>query len=63
MQWFFAFAVLFLPGGSELTTACDYRVVEESATIQSVHAKMGVAPGWGGGARLISIVGYVPSFI
>ncbi|GMF59500.1 unnamed protein product [Phytophthora fragariaefolia] len=44
-------------GGAELATACDFRVVESNAVIQFVQARMGVVPGWGGGARLYKIVG------
>ncbi|KAF0686242.1 Aste57867_21947 [Aphanomyces stellatus] len=44
-------------GGAEITTACDFRVMARSATIQFVHARMGVSPGWGGGARLVQLVG------
>ena len=44
-------------GGAELTTSCDWRVMSSTATIRFVHAKMGAAPGWGGGARLVDLVG------
>lgn len=44
-------------GGAELATACDFRVMERDAVIQFVQARMGVVPGWGGGARLYKIVG------
>lgn len=58
-------------GGSELITTSDYRIMrtndakkdntnkEKDSTpyIQFVHAKLGVSPGWGGGSRLIDIVG------
>ncbi|RHY32483.1 hypothetical protein DYB32_002528 [Aphanomyces invadans] len=44
-------------GGAEITTACDFRIVGQSATIQFVHGRMGVSPGWGGGARLVQLVG------
>lgn len=44
-------------GGAELATSCDYRVVEASAIVQFVQARMGVSPGWGGGARLYKLVG------
>lgn len=44
-------------GGAELSTACDFRIMEKSAVIQFVQAKMGVSPGWGGGARLYKLVG------
>ncbi|GLE04505.1 hypothetical protein PINS_up013460 [Pythium insidiosum] len=44
-------------GGAELATACDFRVMADNAVIQFVQAKMGVSPGWGGGARLHKVVG------
>ena len=45
-------------GGAELTTAADWRVMaHDGATIRFVHARMGAAPGWGGGARLVQLVG------
>lgn len=44
-------------GGAELTTACDFRVMCPDASIQFVQAKMGLSPGWGGGTRLVRIVG------
>ncbi|KAF1326412.1 Ethylmalonyl-coa decarboxylase, partial [Globisporangium splendens] len=44
-------------GGAELTTSCDYRLIEGNAIVQFVQARMGVSPGWGGGARLCKLVG------
>lgn len=44
-------------GGAELATACDFRLMSSSAVIQFVQARMGVSPGWGGGARLYKILG------
>eukprot|EP00596_Hydrurales_sp_CCMP1899_P004208 CAMPEP_0119047928 /NCGR_PEP_ID=MMETSP1177-20130426/55834_1 /TAXON_ID=2985 /ORGANISM="Ochromonas sp, Strain CCMP1899" /LENGTH=251 /DNA_ID=CAMNT_0007023127 /DNA_START=312 /DNA_END=1067 /DNA_ORIENTATION=- len=46
-------------GGSELITLCDYRLMVSSAAahICFIHAKLGASPGWGGGHRLVSIVG------
>lgn len=44
-------------GGAELTTACDYRVVNPDVTLRFVHAHMGVSPGWGGATRLTRLVG------
>lgn len=46
-----------LGGGSELITACDFRIMHANAYVQSVHARIGVVPGWGGANRLLSIVG------
>lgn len=44
-------------GGAELATSCDYRLIDSKAVIQFVQARMGVSPGWGGGARLYKLVG------
>ncbi|KAG3121180.1 hypothetical protein PI124_g732 [Phytophthora idaei] len=44
-------------GGAKLATACDFRIIEGNAVIQFVQSRMGVVPGWGGGARLYKIVG------
>ena len=44
-------------GGSELCTACDYRIAAPDATIQFKHVHMGLSPGWGGGSRLVHLVG------
>ena len=44
-------------GGAELLTACDHRLVSKEARIRFIHAKMGVSVGWGGGARLVELVG------
>ncbi|XP_046888980.1 ethylmalonyl-CoA decarboxylase isoform X4 [Hypomesus transpacificus] len=46
-----------LGGGSELTTACDFRLMAPGSRIQFVHKHMGLVPGWGGAARLVRIVG------
>ncbi|XP_030345404.1 ethylmalonyl-CoA decarboxylase isoform X2 [Strigops habroptila] len=44
-------------GGAELTTACDFRLMTPGSEIRFVHKFMGLVPGWGGGARLMRIVG------
>lgn len=44
-------------GGAELCTAADFRVMSSEAHIRFVHARLGLSPGWGGGARLVEIVG------
>ncbi|RGB27865.1 ClpP/crotonase-like domain-containing protein [Rhizophagus diaphanus] len=46
-----------LGGGAELTTACDHRCISATAKIRFVHVKMATTPGWGGGGRLINIIG------
>lgn len=45
-------------GGAELTTVTDYRVFTETGELSFVQAKMGVATGWGGGTRLVNILGH-----
>lgn len=44
-------------GGSELCTACDFRLMTEESEIRFVHKHMGLVPGWGGASRLIQLVG------
>ncbi|MCD5322577.1 MULTISPECIES: enoyl-CoA hydratase/isomerase family protein [Pontibacillus] len=39
-------------GGCELATACDFRYATEGSTIGFVQGKLGISPGWGGGAML-----------
>ncbi|ESO13102.1 hypothetical protein HELRODRAFT_159709 [Helobdella robusta] len=46
-----------LGGGAELVTCCDFRVVSSSANIGFVQARMGLSPGWGGGVRLVNLLG------
>jgi ethylmalonyl-CoA/methylmalonyl-CoA decarboxylase len=50
-------------GGAEITTCCDLRIMgnekyeDKKPFIQFVHGKMGLVPGWGGGKRLVELVG------
>ncbi|KAK3089096.1 hypothetical protein FSP39_000721 [Pinctada imbricata] len=44
-------------GGAEIATACDFRVMSDQAKLGFVQARMGVLTGWGGGTRLVGIVG------
>ena len=44
-------------GGAELATACDYRIIHANAFLRFVHTKMGITPGWGGGTRLVRLIG------
>ncbi|CAM9342552.1 unnamed protein product, partial [Hapterophycus canaliculatus] len=44
-------------GGAELCTSCDFRIASSDSSIRFVQVKMGVSTGWGGGGRLVSIVG------
>ncbi|CAG8492205.1 17090_t:CDS:2, partial [Acaulospora morrowiae] len=46
-----------LGGGAELSTACDHRCISDTAKVRFVQVKMATTPGWGGGGRLIKIVG------
>jgi enoyl-CoA hydratase len=47
-----------LGGGGEIALACDLRVIDENARLGFVQAKRGLTPGWGGGQRLLRLVGY-----
>ena len=44
-------------GGAELATACDFRIMTSKAKIGFVQAKLNVSPGWGGGTRLVKLIG------
>jgi enoyl-CoA hydratase/carnithine racemase len=46
-----------LGGGCELLMMCDLVVMERQAAIRFLHAKMGLAPAWGGTTRLCERVG------
>jgi ethylmalonyl-CoA/methylmalonyl-CoA decarboxylase len=48
---------LAIGGGAEITTACDYRVAGPRAAIHFIHARLGIAPGWGGAGRLVRLLG------
>ncbi|XP_046328865.2 ethylmalonyl-CoA decarboxylase-like [Haliotis rufescens] len=50
-----------LGGGAELATACDFRLMSSSAKLGFVQAKMGVTTGWGGGTRLVKLLGRTKS--
>ena len=47
-----------LGGGAELMTACDYRLARENAKIGFVQVRIGITTVWGGGARLVQLIGY-----
>ncbi len=47
-----------LGGGGEISMACDLRVVDANVRLGFVQAKRGLIPGWGGGQRLLRLVGY-----
>lgn len=44
-------------GGAELATATDHRLMSDSAWLQFRQAALGIGTGWGGGRRLLSLVG------
>lgn len=44
-------------GGAELCTATDWRVFGAGARVQFVQTRMAASTGWGGAARLVSLVG------
>ncbi|WP_188454497.1 enoyl-CoA hydratase/isomerase family protein [Virgibacillus oceani] len=41
-----------LGGGCEIATACDFRIARESNKFGFIQTKLGISPGWGGGALL-----------
>jgi len=45
-------------GGAEIALACDLRVLAEGSLIGLTHARLGIIPAWGGGQRLLRLVGY-----
>ena len=46
-----------LGGGAELATACDFRLFTRNGEIGFVQGRMGVVTGWGGGTRLVQLLG------
>lgn len=48
---------LALGGGAELALACDWRVAAASASLGFIHARLAIAPSWGGGVDLMRTVG------
>lgn len=46
-----------LGGGAELTTVTDYRVFTSLGEVSFVQGRMGVVTGWGGGTRLVKLLG------
>ncbi|KAG7163573.1 ethylmalonyl-CoA decarboxylase-like isoform X2 [Homarus americanus] len=47
-----------LGGGAELTTVTDYRLFTNLGEVSFVQGRMGVVTGWGGGTRLVKLLGY-----
>lgn len=50
-----------LGGGAEIALACDIRVMAEDANLGLMHIRLGIIPAWGGGQRLMRVVGYARS--
>lgn len=46
-----------LGGGAEVAVAADIRIMVEDATIGFTQAKLAIMPAWGGGERLVELVG------
>ncbi|MFD1360238.1 enoyl-CoA hydratase/isomerase family protein [Lentibacillus salinarum] len=49
-------------GGCEIATACDFRIARENTRFGFVQTKLGITPGWGGGALLYEKVHPVFAF-
>lgn len=47
-----------LGGGAEMALACDLRVMADGASLGMMHVRLGITPAWGGGQRLLRLVGY-----
>lgn len=47
-----------LGGGAEIALACDIRIMAEDAMLGLMHVRLGIPPAWGGGQRLLRLVGY-----
>lgn len=45
-------------GGAEIALACDMRIMAQDADLGFVQIQLGLTPGWGGGQRLLRLVGY-----
>ena len=44
-------------GGAEVTLIADHRIIKADGTMQFVHKRMGVSPGFGGSQRLSRLLG------
>lgn len=44
-------------GGAEISTACDFRIMTSDSEIGFVQIRMGITAGWGGGSRLVRLIG------
>jgi enoyl-CoA hydratase len=47
-----------LGGGAEIALACDLRVMADGASLGMMHVRLAISPAWGGGQRLLRLVGY-----
>ncbi|MEE9256994.1 MAG: enoyl-CoA hydratase-related protein [bacterium] len=47
-----------LGGGTEIALACDMRIMEEHAYLSFKQARVGLTTAWGGGGRLLRLVGF-----
>ncbi len=47
-----------LGGGAEIALACDVRVMADGAALGMMQVRLGIPPAWGGGLRLVRLVGY-----
>ena len=45
-------------GGAEIALACDLRVMAKSAQLGFMQVRLAISPAWGGGQRLMRLVGY-----
>jgi len=48
---------LAVGGGCETAVACDFRIASRTAKLGYRQIKMGVMSGWGGGPRLVHLIG------
>lgn len=46
-----------LGGGAEIAITTDLRVITKSAKLGYVHCRVGIVAAWGGGSRLVQLVG------
>lgn len=47
-----------LGGGAEIALACDLRFADDNLRLGFLQIRRGLIPGWGGGQRLLRMVGY-----
>lgn len=46
-----------LGGGAEIAVSTDMRIMTKSAKLGYVHSRVGIVAAWGGGSRLVQLVG------